>query len=344
MSELKYQRGFKKRVEASKTVCSAFYTHTNIRADGNAYACCRGDVPIVKVTNDLTNLLETKEYKELRKKAERGEKISGCAKCYFEEENGKFSMRQRFNTKHSADKVELQFIEMYANNICNLTCIMCWDEFSSAIWAKENPGRPLKQGTKALKSIPKIPETVRKIRFMGGEPFMTSTHRKILQTMKDSNLRKTDIEYTTNGTFMLVPDDHALLSRAKQVTIDISIDAFGGLNSIVREGADWEKIDRFIDDLIANTKYKIGVYTTLHNKGWKNLDKLAAWVRSKKMKADNMRSLYWQINPLTYPPHLSISHLSNAEKEQLMKWIEEYDTMFVKTSKHYIKSILNIGK
>tara|TARA_B100001142_G_scaffold278506_1_gene288590 strand:+ start:901 stop:1935 length:1035 start_codon:yes stop_codon:yes gene_type:complete len=344
MSELKYQRGFKKRVEASKTVCSAFYNHTNIRADGNAYACCRGDVPIVKVTNDLANILHTKEYDELRKKSERGEKISGCAKCYFEEEKGQFSMRQRFNTKHPADKVELKWIEMYANNICNLTCIMCWDEFSSAIWAKENPGRPPKEGTKALKSIPKIPETVRKIRFMGGEPFMTSTHRKILQTMKDSNLRETYIEYTTNGTFMLGPDDHALLSRAKQVTIDISIDAFGGLNSIVREGADWEKIDRFIDDLIENTKYKVGIYTTLHNKGWKNLDKLAKWVHSKKMKADNMRSLYWMINPLTYPNHLCISHLPSDEKEQLIKWVEEYDTMFVESSKHYIKSILNIGK
>lgn len=345
MSDINRYNPQKFRGDASKTYCAAFYKHTNVRYDGNAYACCRGEKPVAKVEGDLSSLLHTNEYQNLRKKTERGIKLSGCSKCYLEEEHGKFSMRQQFNKDFGTDKeVKLEWLEMNANNICNLTCIMCWGEFSSAIWAKNNPDRPPKEGTQALKSILKIPGTVKKIRFMGGEPFMTNTHRKLLQTMKDADLRNLCLEYTTNGQFMLTPDDHALLSRAKNVIIDVSVDAFGGLNSIVREGADWEKIDMFVDDITENTKYKIGIYTTLHNKGWKNLDKLAKWVHSKKMKADNMRSLYWMINPLTYPEHLCISHLPGDEKEQLIKWVEEYDTMFVKSSKHYIKSILNIGK
>lgn len=327
MSDINRYNPQKFRGDASKTYCAAFYKHTNVRHDGNAYACCRGEKPVAKVEGDLSSLLHTNEYQNLRKKTERGIKLSGCSKCYLEEEHGKFSMRQQFNKDFGTDKeVKLELLETGAN------------------WAKNNPDRPPKEGTQALKSILKIPGTVKKIRFMGGEPFMTNTHRKLLQTMKDADLRNLRLEYTTNGQFMLTPDDHALLSRAKHVIIDVSVDAFGGLNSIVREGADWEKIDMFVDDIMENTNYNIGIYTTLHNKGWKNLDKLAKWVHSKKMKADNMRSLYWQINPLTYPEHLCISHLPSDEKEQLIKWVEEYDTMFIKSSKHYIKSILNIGK
>ena len=351
MSDVKRYNPQKFRGDASETYCAAFYKHTNIRADGNAYACCRGEKPITKVNGDLSSLLHSNEYQDLRKKIERGIKLSGCAKCYLEEKHGKFSMRQQFNKDFSTDKqVNLEWLELYANNICNLTCIMCWGEFSSAIWAKNNPDRPPKEGTKALKSIPRIPESVKRIRFMGGEPFMTSTHRKILQTIKDSDLRNLYVEYTTNGQFMLKPDDHALLHRCHKVTIDISIDAFGGLNSIVREGSDWEKIDMFIDDVIKNTKYTVGVYTTLHNKGWKNFDKLAKWVESKKRmhmdlrKNHNIRGLYWCVSPVTYPEHLCISRLSEHDKTQLMEWIKRYDPLLVSSQQHYIENILNSGK
>ena len=56
---------------------------------------------------------------------------------------------------------------------------------------------------------------------------------------------------------MLKPDDHALLHRCHKVTIDISIDAFGGLNSIVREGSHWEKIDMFIASFYTRNPSKI---------------------------------------------------------------------------------------
>ena len=359
MSDINRYNPQKFRGEASQTYCAAFYKHTNIRADGNAYACCRADEPITKVNGDLSSLLHSNGYRDLRKKAERGIKLKGCSKCYLEEEHGKFSMRQQLNKKFGTGKqVKLELLEMYANNICNLTCIMCSGKFSSAIWEKNNPGRPPKEGTQALKSIPKIPGSVNEIRFMGGEPFMTSTHRKILQTMKDADLRNLYVEYNTNGQFMLTPDDHALLSRCKKVLIDVSIDAFGGLNSIVREGADWEKIDMFFDDVIKNTTYKIGVHTTLHNKGWKNFDKLAKWVESKKrMHMDirethdllnggthNIHGLWWSVSPVTYPKDLCISRLSSDDKTQLLEWIKRYDRLFQSSQQHYIKNILNSGK
>ena len=49
MSDVKRYNPQKFRGDASETYCAAFYKHTNIRADGNAYACCRGEKPITKM-------------------------------------------------------------------------------------------------------------------------------------------------------------------------------------------------------------------------------------------------------------------------------------------------------
>ena len=70
MSDIKRYNPQKFRGDASETYCAAFYKHTNIRADGNAYACCRGEKPITKVNGELSSLLHSNEYRDLRKKTE----------------------------------------------------------------------------------------------------------------------------------------------------------------------------------------------------------------------------------------------------------------------------------
>jgi organic radical activating enzyme len=305
----------------NKAICAAFYKHTNIRFDGKVHACCRSDIAIKQFDGDLDGLLHSKEYNEIREKTSRGEKISTCSKCYLEEEHGKESMRMRFNSMYPDAKVELQDIEIYPNNICNLTCEMCLGEFSSAKWTKSNPDKPSKDGIKILPKLPTLPSTIRKIKFMGGEPFMTNSHRKILQTIDNGSLKNLKLEYTTNGHFLLTEEDHKIFKQCSNVEISVSIDAFGDLNSIVREGADWNKIDKFVDDIIQNTNYDIFIYTTLHNKGWSNIDKLGDWYWQKKLNIKNKNRLGWDIIPLVYPDKLSIRHLPDSDKQKLNKWI-----------------------
>jgi hypothetical protein len=59
---------------------------------------------------------------------------------------GKPSLRQWFNEQYSTDKVKLRYFEVGFDNICDLTCDGCWEEWSSSWWVKKNPNLPPKQG------------------------------------------------------------------------------------------------------------------------------------------------------------------------------------------------------
>ena len=114
--------------------CAAFWHHTNIRNDNNVFPCCRFKTPIQKFNGDVVNILNSAEYKELR---EHQGPIAGCAKCDYEEFMGKESLREQFNKQYDMETVKLEFLEVGLDNICNLTCDGCWDEFSSS-WAKKS--------------------------------------------------------------------------------------------------------------------------------------------------------------------------------------------------------------
>jgi hypothetical protein len=114
--------------------CAAFWHHTNIRSDNKVFPCCRFKTPIQEFTGDVVNILNSNEYKDLR---EHLGPIAGCAKCDYEETMGVKSLRQKFNEEYDTKTVKLEFLEVGLDNICNLTCDGCWDEFSSS-WAKKS--------------------------------------------------------------------------------------------------------------------------------------------------------------------------------------------------------------
>ena len=86
---------------------------------------------------------------------------------------------------------------------------------------------------------------------MGGEPLMTNDHRRVLRSIKD--LSKVEIQYITNGMFMLTPEDVVLLNNCTKVKMFVSIDAYGKLNEQIRIGSDWNQIEKFVDDILNNT-------------------------------------------------------------------------------------------
>ncbi len=51
MSDINRYNPQKFRGDASQTYCAAFYKHTNIRADGNAYAKCNASNAIMYFTS-----------------------------------------------------------------------------------------------------------------------------------------------------------------------------------------------------------------------------------------------------------------------------------------------------
>lgn len=281
-----------------ETKCAAFWKHINIRNDNNVFACCRYKTPVKKFTENVVDILDSTEYENLRNNSLQGIHNSNCQKCYYEESLGKKSLRQQFNEEYDCEQVELKFLEVGLDNICNLTCDGCWDEFSSS-WAKKNNSKII---VRTSKEIVDLPKSVNKVLFLGGEPLMTTRHLRILKIADRTNL---EVTYNTNGTFLLEDETIKLLNECKQVKFIVSIDGYKELNEKVRSGSKWEDILNFIEQ-IKRLNYQLTIHTVVHKNNWHGLLELEQFIK------DNL--LAWTSNVLTYPKNLDINQVENKNK------------------------------
>lgn len=281
-----------------ETKCAAFWKHINIRNDNNVFACCRYKTPVKKFTENVVDILDSTEYENLRNNSLQGIHNPNCQKCYYEESLGKKSLRQQFNEEYDCEQIELKFLEVGLDNICNLTCDGCWDEFSSS-WAKKNNSEII---VRTSKEIVDLPKSVNKVLFLGGEPLMTTRHLRILKIADRTNL---EVTYNTNGTFLLDDETIKLLNECNQVKFIVSIDGYKELNEKVRSGSKWEDILNFIEQ-IKRLNYQLTIHTVIHKNNWHGLFDLEKFIKSN--------SLTWTSNVLTYPKHLDINQVKDKNK------------------------------
>lgn len=303
--------------------CAALYNHTNLRGGDRIFPCCRFKNSIQQFDGDVDKILHSKEYKLLRKRMESGEKLLECAKCWHEESLGKQSLRQWFNQNYDTDEIKLRYFEVGFDNICDLTCDGCWEEWSSTWWVKKNPNLPTKQGITSTTKLRNIPESIEKVVFLGGEPLMTNRHRRFLESF--DTLEHLEVEYFTNGMHKLKDDDYEILSKCKRVHFTISIDGYGKLNEKVRSGSVWNTVVDSLDQIAQTFDHTI--HTTVHKNNWHGLVELSNWTKKYKK---------WTINLLTFPRHLDIVNLEQCDKNKLLDIINNYDI----PNKNYIQAHL----
>lgn len=316
----------------NKTVCAAFWQNTVIRPNNQIFACPRYKTSIGTFHKDtkLQDILQLSEYDKLRKDSLDGVYNSNCAKCYYEEELGTESMRQVINKEYNTDSVELIRIEIGFDNICNLTCDGCRGEFSSS-WAKlENPLVPVKENIKQITAnFAELPTTIKKISFKGGEPMMTSKHTDLLTKVK--NKSEVEVMYHTNGTFLLDQSTIDVFKEFKHIEIIVSLDGYGELNDRVRSGSRWEDILMFIDQ-IKSLGFGLMVHSVIHKNSYLGLKDLSDFIQTRELR--------WRVHILTYPEHLDIIHLTDVEKTEFIKLLEDV-TIPVQDQLFNKKAIIN---
>lgn len=304
--------------------CAAFWNMASVRSNGDVHPCCRFKKPVTKFNGSLGDILKSSEFKELRKRSSNNEQIPECSKCFLEEKLGKQSLRQEYNKTFTTDTVELKFVDLSFNNICNLACDGCWGDWSSKwnelIYGKSN------NNYRQITNIDTVPDSLEEVWFLGGEPLMTNLHYKFLTKVNDlSNLT---VLYNTNGTFLLKDHEIELLLNAKKVTFNLSIDGYGELNNNVRSGSDWNDILKFIDQ-ISSTSFNLSIHTVIHKNNWQGLSEISTFVDSLMLP--------WTINMLTYPNKLSVKGLSSKEKNKLRKILK---SIYI-PNKEYILGFIN---
>jgi sulfatase maturation enzyme AslB (radical SAM superfamily) len=296
----------------NKTICSAFWNHTNIRGGDRVFPCCRFKQSIQTFDGDVAAVLHTAEYDRLRQDSINEVAIPECQKCYMEEELGKKSLRQEFNEQYGTDTIELKFLEIGFDKICNLTCDGCWVEFSSAWGHKTDPDVPKKLHVIDTTEITTIPDTIERVIFLGGEPLMTNRHITFLNKIRD--LAAVSVMYYTNGTFLLKPNEIQTLKQTNQTHFVVSIDGVGELNDRVRSGSKWTDVLAFLQQL-RDLNFKISIHSVIHLNNWHGFADLSEFVKTQKLD--------WTVGLLTYPADLSIINLSPQEKQQLSRQLEK---------------------
>ena len=273
------------KLNNSKTFCMMPWVHMHAFADGRVYPCCFGDyhTPLGNLRdNTMEEVWNNDEYKKLRKNMLNEKPSAACKKCYEQEGNGIFSLRNSINQSHGkyVDEVnltaedgahpefKLRYWDVRFSNLCNFSCRSCSPVFSSN-WYKEHVkmygGKP-KEGNRELNVIeyagrdkydilqqmePHLPY-LDQIYFAGGEPLIMEEHYIILEKLIE--LGKTDInlQYNTNFSEMSFKNKDVinLWKNFSNVSVGASLDGEGKRGELIRKGQRW-------DQVIANRKRMI---------------------------------------------------------------------------------------
>ena len=224
-------------------------TLSNITRDSLSYTvCCWDDKTIASDTVDFFH----PTLVELRSKNQQQQlPLAHCSKCVLQENTGgKKSMRLGYLETHGAETYDasIQYLDINIDYTCNLACVTCGPELSTT-WRNELKikGRDVRPDLEEfiqtkLKSLDLT--HLREVRFWGGEPLLTLTHKKILEYIKSCvDPSQVKLMYNTNGTQRIDQDTKKLIEQFKFARISFSIDGIGSQFEYLRYPANWSQVE-----------------------------------------------------------------------------------------------------
>jgi molybdenum cofactor biosynthesis enzyme MoaA len=322
---------------SNSTYCSYLWQHVCVRPNLQTQACCRFEVdnkdilPSFQANFDnVTQVINSKAQQNLRAKALRGETIPGCEKCRRTEQRGEFSLRNLANSEFPrrgdetliSNPKDIHYLEIFTGLICNLKCLTCgpnlsttWrSEYQALGWPYENTTTLNADYGKLINQTPHL----RQIKFVGGEPFLSSTHDQILEAIPRHMAQKMKLVYYTNVTIW--PDEKVLeqWKRFARVELWLSIDGFESVNDYIRFPSRWSQVaentEKYFEFGSNHSMLKIAVNCTVSVYNVFSLNKLEEWM--KRLRSNYSSDIFhlFHLNPLISPAHMDIQNMPEALK------------------------------
>jgi len=193
----------------SETFCMMPWVHMHAFPDGRAYPCCVADYwhPVGDLRKSTMEQVWNQEpYRNLRKNMVSETKSKECTKCYEQERNGFFSMRNDANRNYghhigevnetkedgTNPKFKIRYWDVRFSNLCNFRCRSCGPIFSSN-WYQDHVkmygkkpdvlGRDMavieyttgNEDDMIAQMMPHVPH-LEQVYFAGGEPLIMKEH------------------------------------------------------------------------------------------------------------------------------------------------------------------------
>lgn len=247
----------------NNTLCSAAWSDINLNfATRTIRHCCRSlDIPFPKVlTVDFFN--NSSSIRKTRKDLINGIETANCITCWEDYKLAGNAYRDFKNEWKSISDVsgEIKFIEIFLDNLCDMSCVYC-DEIASSKIASErkvnNPKNPNIDNDLAVfvLFLEKLTETQTDINlsFLGGEvTYSKKFFYFVEQLLQNEKLIKSKIHFSIltncNSSDAAMIKTIALFNKMPNnwyINVSISNESIGSDAELVRYGLSW---DRFINN------------------------------------------------------------------------------------------------
>lgn len=311
--------------------CLLPFHHLAVRPNSQVYPCCqfRSSHTPQDMNLDYKDVFNHPFMQELRQAMVDDVKHPGCSLCYEQEEisNGTHSMRLDFIRDIGSvipEKPVLTHVDLALNNVCNNRCRMCNPELSTNWYADAKKlgdefFPPVKlSGVKTSKDLLELYDmkALRYLKLIGGEPLMAQD--QFVEILEQCDLPKLDILMNTNTT--IIPDDRllALLKKCRKVWVNLSVDAFGDLNSFLRKGSKWDNVVKTIDWFATNFRPNAKIHGVISIYNVNNFYLLEDFIKEKYL--DRAVKVEWQMvdgpdwmQPACLPDEVKVKILINLK-------------------------------
>jgi hypothetical protein len=243
----------------------------------------------------------------------------GCEYCKNIEDAGGTSDRlfqlqipnlapPELDTDITATSVTPRIVEVYFDNLCNMSCIYCIDKFSSRIEQENIRFGNFKHGNLEIKNrFPKTDnfeklsadfwewmnknyQTIRRFHILGGEPFFQPQFETCLEFLETN--QNSDLEFNIISNLKVAPNKFKkYINRIKHLVetgrigrfdLTCSIDCWGDEHEYIRYGSnlgEWQ--ENF--DYVANEKWiTLNINQTITGLGMKSMPDLIHYINGHR--------------------------------------------------------------
>jgi len=254
-------------MENTTVYCTAPWNGLTIREDGHVRTCCIGQESLGNLnTQSIQEIEKSDSLIQIRQDMLSGNvNLKNCKVCIQQEQHaGSATLRNHYNNYYPTvnNQLQLRFLDIRWNNVCNLGCLYCTPMFSST-WV-DRIGTSIKNlpvkdyQDDLLEWILERANHVNEIMLVGGEPLLMKQNYKLLPRLP----KDCQISIITNLSYDLEknPALPALLDRPNEKIIwNISMENFGDKFEYVRSGANWNQAKKNIELLMTYWPNTVGV-------------------------------------------------------------------------------------
>jgi sulfatase maturation enzyme AslB (radical SAM superfamily) len=349
------------RLIYSDTFCILPWIHMHAFPDGRAYPCCLSvmEHPIGNLREQtMAEVWNDESLREMRRNMLADKPCKECTKCYEQEKNGFFSMRnaQNKNEGHhigivdetledgTLERFELKYYDIRFSNLCNLACRTCGDIFSSNWvkeakkmgWLKQNHPNVQYAGRYEMDMWEQLEphiDSIENIYFAGGEPLMMVEHYNLLRELLRRGRTDVRLNYNTNFTELVFKQQDVLdmWNEFDIVSIGASLDANYERGELMRKGTVWSKIvanrERMLEKCPTVDFYVSSTLSLMNS--YNIVDFHKEWVELGLVKPQD-----WNVNILQDPIRFRLDVLPEDMKQELVElyqnhitWLEPQDPL-----------------